>query len=60
MLKEAKNIDFSTTGKQPSDQDFLRISEWIRKNKEKEYNKKPAVRQKLRTQNSTFRKKNTA
>ncbi|HTE12776.1 MAG TPA: hypothetical protein VK645_17475 [Chitinophagaceae bacterium] len=59
MLKEAKNIDFYTTGKQPSDQDFLRISEWIRKNKEKGYTKKPAAKKKLRTQNSTYRKKNT-
>jgi hypothetical protein len=35
MIKEAKNIDFYTTGRQPSDQDFERISEWIRKKKEK-------------------------
>ena len=33
MIKEAKNIDFYTTGRQPSDQDFDRISEWIRKKK---------------------------
>jgi hypothetical protein len=33
MLKEGKNIDFYTTGRQPSDQDFTRISEWIRKKK---------------------------
>ncbi len=36
MVKEAKNIDFYTTGRQPSEQDFARISEWIRKKKEKD------------------------
>ena len=35
MIKEAKNIDFYTTGRQPSEQDFKRISEWIRQKKEK-------------------------
>jgi hypothetical protein len=40
MIKEAKNVDFYTTGRQPSDQDFARISEWIRKNKEKQNRKK--------------------
>lgn len=35
MIKEAKNIDFYTTGRQPSEQDFARISEWIRTDKEK-------------------------
>lgn len=35
MIKEAKNIDFYTTGRQLSEQDFARISEWIRKDKEK-------------------------
>ena len=36
MLKEPKNIDFYTTGRQPSEQDFERISEWIQKQKGKE------------------------
>ncbi len=36
MIKEAKNIDFYTTGRQPSTEDFERISEWIRQKKEKE------------------------
>ena len=40
MIKEAKNVDFYTTGRQPSDQDFARISEWIRKDKEKKGRKK--------------------
>ena len=36
MIKEAKHIDFYTSGKQLSIQDFARISEWIRKNKKNE------------------------
>lgn len=36
MIKEPKNIDFFTTGRQPSEQDFARISEWIRKDKQKQ------------------------
>jgi hypothetical protein len=36
MVKEAKNIDFYTTGREPSEQDFKRISEWILQNKEKQ------------------------
>ena len=36
MIKEAKNIDFYTTGRQPSSGDFERISEWIRQKKEKQ------------------------
>lgn len=35
MIKEAKNIDFYTTGKQPSKSDFARISEWIKKDKQR-------------------------
>lgn len=35
MIKEAKNIDFYTSGKELSEKDFERISEWIRKNKTK-------------------------
>ncbi|MES2766588.1 MAG: hypothetical protein V4642_12005 [Bacteroidota bacterium] len=33
MTKEPKNIDFHTTGKQPSKEDFAKISEWIQKKK---------------------------
>ena len=40
MIKELKNIDFVTSSKTPSDKDFLRISEWILKNKEKEEKRK--------------------
>jgi hypothetical protein len=35
MVKEPKNIDFITTGRQPSEQDFNRISEWIKKDKQR-------------------------
>jgi len=34
MVKEPKNIDFYTTGRQPTEQDFIRISEWIKKDKQ--------------------------
>ncbi len=34
MVREAKNVDFYTTGKQPTSEDFAKISEWIKKNKE--------------------------
>ena len=46
MVKEEKNIDFYTTGRQPSDRDFERISDWIRKNKERQSKKKTALKQK--------------
>lgn len=35
MIKEPKNIDFYTTGKQHSELDFKRISEWIKKDKQR-------------------------
>lgn len=35
MVKESKKLDFSTTGRQLSDRDFFRISEWIKKRKSK-------------------------
>ena len=35
MVKELKNIDFYTTGKQLSDEDFKRISEWINQKKKR-------------------------
>ena len=34
MVREADNIDFLTTGRQPSDRDFKRISKWISDQKE--------------------------
>jgi hypothetical protein len=35
MIKEDKNADFLTTGRQPSEEDFARISEWIKNDKQK-------------------------
>jgi Zn-dependent M16 (insulinase) family peptidase len=40
MIKEPKNIDFYTTGRQPSEHDFAQISDWIRKNKQKQATRK--------------------
>jgi cytochrome c553 len=48
MIKEAKNIDFYTTGRQPSEQDFARISAWIKQNKLKQ--KTSPVKKKKRGQ----------
>ena len=42
MIKEAKNIDFYTTGRQPSEQEFARISEWINKDIQKQATRKGA------------------
>lgn len=42
MIKEPKNVDFYTTGRQPSEEEFARISEWIKKNKQKQAARKPA------------------
>ncbi len=42
MIKEAKNVDFYTTGRQPSEQDFARISEWIKKDKQKQATRRKA------------------
>ena len=36
MVKELKNVDFCTTGRQPSEQEFARISEWITQDKQKQ------------------------
>lgn len=48
MIKEAKDIDFYTTGKQPSELDFARISEWIKKTKQ--------TKKSLKLPNSTNKK----
>ena len=40
MVKEPKNIDFYTTGRQPSDKEFELVSEWI-KNRKKQTKKRP-------------------
>jgi len=51
MIKEAKNIDFFTTGRQPSEEDFVRISEWIKKDKQKKIAERPVKRK--RTQSTS-------
>jgi hypothetical protein len=43
MIKEAKDVDFYTTGRQPSEQDFARISEWIKQDKQKQAARKSKV-----------------
>lgn len=35
MIKEAKNVDFITTGRQLTEQDFALISDWIKIDKQK-------------------------
>jgi hypothetical protein len=35
MINEEKYTDFYTTGRQPSQQEFAKISEWIKKDKSK-------------------------
>ena len=37
MIKEAKNVDFLTSGREPSAEDFARISEWIKKDMQNSY-----------------------
>ncbi|RZK39031.1 MAG: hypothetical protein EOO61_07530 [Hymenobacter sp.] len=36
MIKEAKNVDFYTTGREPSERDFARISAWIKRDKQRQ------------------------
>lgn len=42
MVKEAKNIDFYTTGRQPSEEDLARISGWIKNDKQRKKLLNPA------------------
>jgi len=44
MVKEEKDIDFYTTGRQPTKKDFERISKWILKNKKDEPKRKTSGR----------------
>lgn len=54
MIKEEKNIDFYTSGRQLSDQEFARISKWIKKDKEKKrLHKSRTLRKRKTTQNET-------
>lgn len=44
MIREAKDINFSTTGRQPSEKEFEKVSEWIRLRKEKLKKKQSAAK----------------
>jgi hypothetical protein len=57
MVRESKSIDFYTTGRQPSDQDFERISKWIRKKKEMIKAKRAAAKRKHLAQSSVLRQR---
>ena len=54
MIKEARNIDFYTTGRQPSEQDFARISEWIKTDKEKKSLKQKRLRKRSTSPNKSI------
>ena len=43
MIKEPKNTDFYTTGKQPSKEEFAKISAWIQKKKDDSVKQKNQV-----------------
>lgn len=49
MIKEEKNIDFYTTGRQLSEQEFAIISEWIKKDKVKKDFSKTRIPRKKNT-----------
>lgn len=44
MIREAKDINFSTTGRQPSEEEFQKVSEWIKLRKEKLKKKESRVK----------------
>lgn len=56
MIKEEKNIDFYTTGRQPSDQEFNRISKWIKNNKRKKLTLKSTIKLTKEKRNVTEQK----
>lgn len=56
MIKEEKNIDFYTTGRQPSEEEFAKISEWIKKDQAK----KDLRRTRTTRKESNSRNKNIA
>ena len=49
MVKEPKNVDFYTTGKRPSEADFAKISELIKKSKDAAKRSKKTAQQKKNT-----------
>lgn len=42
MIREPKNVNFVTTGREFSEEEFARISEWIKQDKQKKAARKPA------------------
>lgn len=46
MIKEPKNVDFYTSGRQLSNEDFALISQWIATDKKKQSDKRTKVSQK--------------
>lgn len=42
MIREPKNVDFVTTGRELSEEEFARISEWIKQDKQKKAARKTA------------------
>lgn len=57
MIKEAKSVDFYTTGRQPSEQDFARIGEWTKKNKQKRATRKDTKQNEEQNHLAHLRKK---
>lgn len=59
MIKEDKKVDFLTTGWQTSEDGFARISEWIKRDKQKQSTRKrseQSARKKDLTQQRALRK----
>ncbi len=59
MIKEDKKVDFLTTGRQTSEEGFARISEWIKRDKQKQSTRKrseQSARKKDLTQQRALRK----
>ena len=60
MIKEEKDINFYTTGRQPSEQEFARISERIKKEKaKKDLNKSRTLRRNISRKNIAAHDANT-
>lgn len=52
MIKEEKNIDFYTTGRQPSEEEFAQISQWIKKDKKEQLLNRRKKLQRKKTSNN--------
>lgn len=58
MVKEPKNIDFYTSGRQPTKDDFKRVSKWIMKRKQKKTNSKKSINRQKSEKEIVFEIKN--